>query len=112
MPLGPAPVPPGSALSAPANLPNVRAGSKPKRIGRRSTPRLQGAAGALVASSDDVSKPPHADASVVQAHAAREYERQQQHLQALEMRQQQQLHRLGAGGAAYERLEAAGMPLP
>ena len=53
-----------------------------------------------------------AHAYAAQAYAAQDAERQRQHLQQLDLRQQQALHRLGAGGGAYDRLSAAGMPLP
>ena len=58
----------------------------------------------------DGSMPQRADAA--QAFAAQEIERQRQHLQQMELRQQQQLMRLGAHGTAYDRLTAQGMPLP
>ena len=53
-----------------------------------------------------------ADAQQVHAMQQQEIERQRQHLQAMELRQQQQLQRLGAGGTSYDRLAAAGMPMP
>ena len=65
---------------------------------------------ALGVPGDDGSKPARADAAGV--YASQEIERQRQHLQQLEMRQQQQLRRLGAGGTAYDRLQAADMPMP
>ena len=106
---GPPPVPPSSALSAPANLQPVRNVAKPKRTGAL-RPSPGPGAGGVFAVSDDGSMPNRADAST--AFAAQEIERQQHYLQQLDLRQEQALRRLGAGGPAYDRLSAQGMPMP
>jgi hypothetical protein len=107
----PSPPPPGtaaSALSAPANLNPVR--SSGTKHGNKRPPSTTSPANALVPGRSDGSMPQRADAA--QVYAAQEMERQRQHLQQMELRQQQQLQRIGAHGSAYDRLAAQGMPLP
>ena len=124
----PAPLaPPGSALSAPSKLNPVRnaGGAKQRRPSVRSTPSTHHVFGTQQASAPTL--PPGSASSIrhggaeraeasaaaaAQAFAAQEMERQRQHLQQMEFRQHQALSRLGAGGPAYDRLQAAGMPMP
>jgi hypothetical protein len=126
--LGQAPPPPSSALSAPANLQPVRAAlSKPRKqpsgsnltnltnlnpVGGAPPPRPPSVASSRGGRRSGAADGSAAHAYTAQAYAAQDAERQRQHLQQLDLRQQQALHRLGAGGGAYDRLSAAGMPLP
>jgi len=129
--LGQAPPPPSSALSAPANLQPVRAAlSKPRKqpsgsnltnltnltnlnpVGGGPPPRPPSVASSRGGRRSGAAEGSVAHAYAAQAYAAQDAERQRQHLQQLDLRQQQALHRLGAGGGAYDRLSAAGMPLP
>ena len=129
--LGQAPPPPSSALSAPANLQPVRAAmSKPRKqpsgsnltnltnltnlnpVGGAPPLRPPSVASSRGGRRSGAAEGSAAHAYAAQAYAAQDAERQRQHLQQLDLRQQQALHRLGAGGGAYDRLSAAGMPLP
>ena len=101
--------PPSTALSAPANLQPVRSSqSKPRKLPSSTAGNGFGAQ----------PRPPSSASSRngagggVNAFAAQEAERQRQYLQQIELRQQHALQRLGAGGGAYDRLSAAGMPMP
>ena len=104
---GPPPPTGGSAVSAPPQLQPVRgAPSKPRKPSVRTTPSTQN----VFIAPNDGGLPTSTDAA--HAFAAQERERQQQHLQQIQMRQEQQLRRLGAGGPSYDRLQQQGMPLP
>ena len=102
-------------MSAPSNLQPICGSAKPKRPSVRTTPSTQNV---FVPSNQSENGGGTSDPARDAAHAydqrqqQLEIERQRQHLEMLEMRQQQQLRVLGAGGSAYDRLQAAGMPMP